>query len=152
MSLGSELVEIAMQMGGAEMPISASASFDGRTACATLTHWSPLAVSVQELGVTGVGSIGDLQQCAASLAGRLAYLSEPIRVLELDALARQAQLRSYPPKPIADGVEYFEIQLSQNGAATLRRYQQVSGLSRIEVPATMTLETLGRVTDDLVAI
>jgi CheY-like chemotaxis protein len=152
MPLGTELVEIAMQMGGAEMPITASASLDGRTACATLAHWSPLAVSVQELCVTSAGSIGDLQQCAASLANRLAYLSEPIRVLELDALARQAQLRSFPPKSITDVVEYFEIQLSQNGAATLRRYRQVSGQSRVEVPATMTLETLGRVVDDLAAL
>lgn len=149
MSLGTELVEIAMQMGGAEAPTSVSSSLDGRTASATLANWSPLAVSVRELGVTGVGSIGDLRQCATDLASRLAYLSEPIRVLELDTLARQVQLRSFPPKSIADGVEYFEIQLSQSGAVTLRRYRQVTGQSRVEVPATMTLETLGRAIDDL---
>jgi hypothetical protein len=151
MSLGNALIEQVIQMTGAEAPLSVTVSLAERTATATLLQWSPLAVSVQEIRVSGGASHAELNANAMRLAARLSYLAEPIRVLEVDAIAGEAQLRSSPPKKIDSGIEYFEIRFSKDGDIALRRYRQTGDESRCEIPAPMTLETLGRVVDDLAA-
>jgi hypothetical protein len=150
MSLGNALIEQILQMAGAEAPLSVAVSHADRTAGATLQMWSPLAVSLQEVRVSGAPSV-ELSASARKLAARISYLAEPITFLEIDDFAREAQLRSCPPKKIENGVEYFEVRMSQSGEIALRRYRQIGDASRCEIPAPMTLETLARVVDDLAA-
>lgn len=151
MSLGTTLAEQVTQLAGADAPLSVTVSAHGRSANAILLQWSPLAVSVQEVCVRGGAASGDLAQRADELAARLTYLAEPIRLLEIDRSAREAQLRSAPPKQIEQGVEYFEVRFSHAGAISFRRYRHLGGESRTEIPAAMTFETLIRVVDDLAA-
>jgi hypothetical protein len=149
MSLGQQLVQDVMQMGGAEMPLLLNASQLGRTAAASISQWSPLAVAVDMVNVSGGAPIGDLRQHAENLALRLNYLNEPIAVVEIDAVASSAQLRSSRPKPLTSAIEYFEVLVAKDGAASIFRYHHPVAQSRTEVPFTLTLETLARLVDDL---
>lgn len=149
MSLGEQVVQELMQMGGAELPLTIKTSVSGRSASAQFSQWSPLAVGVDLIQIEGNAATANLSDLAGQLAAKLNYLSEPIHVFEVDSQSSQAQLRSNPPKTLSDAVEYFEIRLASDGTRWLHRYRATPGGPRTSTPFTLTLEMLSRVIDDL---
>lgn len=148
-SMGEQLVQELMLMGGAEMPLSLQVRGESQVITATISQWSPLAVGLETLRVEGRPLQCPLEDVAAQLAQKLSYLNEPIRVFEIDTLSAEAQLRSKPPKTLREGVEYFEVWLGRGGNLSLTRYRNSADGPRTATPFTLTLETLIRVVDDL---
>src|SRR6185436_9635443 len=65
-------------------------------------------------------SIAELKQFSETLAGRLAYLLEPIRTVETDRNECVVQLRSNPPQRDEDATSYYEL-LARSGEISLCR-------------------------------
>jgi len=85
------------------------------------------------------------------LAARLTYLMEPLVVLEVDAQAGEAELRSQDPTSRGDRRSYYEVRLQNKGSLHLRRVAYDEQARRRQtVPCQMTLEVLDRLVDDLV--
>jgi len=84
------------------------------------------------------------------LAARLTYLMEPLVVLEVDAQAGEAELRSQSPTPRGDRRSFYEVRLRSEGTLLLRRiaFDQATQ-SRQVVSCQMTREVLERLVDDL---
>jgi hypothetical protein len=87
-----------------------------------------------------------------TLAARVNYLMEPLIVLEVDAEAGEAELRSKTPTPKGDRRSFYQIRLEAQGSLHLERiaFDETTRARQI-VPFQMTLEVLERLTDDLVA-
>jgi hypothetical protein len=86
------------------------------------------------------------------LAARLTYLMEPLVVLEVDAQAGEAELRSQTPTPRGDRRSFYEVRLRREGSLHLRRIGfDDATRSRQVVPCQMTVEVLERLADDLSA-
>jgi len=93
-----------------------------------------------------------LQQWADQIIQRLSYLEEPLTLLELDAGARIAQLRSVSPHQDEETLTYWEtmIQAEPHPRVKLTRYHWSPDGSAREVavyPATFGI--LGRIAQDL---
>jgi hypothetical protein len=77
---------------------------------------------------------------------------EPLVVLEVDAGAGEAKLRSQNPTPKGERRSFYEVRLRREGALSLRRISFDDATRRREViPCQMTLEVLERLADDLAA-
>lgn len=151
MSLGQQLAGELMQMGGAELPLALSTNGNEGSVSVVICQWSPLAVGVESIQVqSATGSIPS-RELGEKLAKKLNYLSEPVRVLEIDSASGAAQLRSDPPRRIDDSIEYFEVQIARGGAIRMQRFRTQSGGARASTAFTLTFDTLARVIDDLMA-
>lgn len=89
---------------------------------------------------------------AATIAGRLSYLEEPLAVWELSQAEGMAQLRSAPPQREGDAICYWELLLRTGEQVSVRlsRYRWQPTLTEralIEYPATFSL--LGRIATDI---
>lgn len=99
------------------------------------------------------GSPANVPEQAAEAVRRLTYLQEPLAVIESEDRRGRAILRSAAPRPAqAGGREYNEAILDGGGSISIRRYRAESGSRRKAVPANLSRDTLGRLTDDLVDI
>ena len=77
---------------------------------------------------------------------------EPLVVLEVDAEAGEAELRSQAPTPRGELRSFYEVRLRREGALQLRRVAFDDATRRRQaVPCQMTVEVLERLADDLVA-
>ena len=86
------------------------------------------------------------------LASRLTYLMEPLVLIEVDAQAGEAEMRSRAPTARADLRSYYEVRLGRAGTLRLRRIAfDATSRARRTIPCQMTLEVLERLADDLVA-
>ena len=91
-----------------------------------------------------------LAERGLAIANRITGLMEPLRVVEVDAPAAVAQLRSQTPATVGDGRAYYELLLEASGRATLRRYVGRSDEPRREpAPFTLTREALAKLIVDL---
>jgi hypothetical protein len=88
---------------------------------------------------------------AATVASRVTGLLEPLRLLEVTG--DTAQLRSSAPLGRGDELFYYEVTLSADGAACLRRYQssRQPGARRQSVAFSLTNEALAKLVADLIA-
>jgi hypothetical protein len=95
----------------------------------------------------------DLKAHAERLAGRVTGLLEPLKLIEVDAVRRTAQLRSEEPAQRGDELHYYELLLDGDGAALVRRYRAGrAGTPRREQEAfTLTHEALAKLVRDLTA-
>lgn len=85
------------------------------------------------------------------LVARLTYLMEPLVVLEVDAQAGEAELRSQTPTPRGERRSFYEVRLRREGSLHLQRVAFDEATRRRQVvPCQMTLEVLERMADDLV--
>ena len=57
-----------------------------------------------------------LQEWGTRLAGRVTYLMEPLKVIEIDTEGGEVQIRSQSPTPRADQRGYYEIRLFREGS------------------------------------
>jgi hypothetical protein len=75
---------------------------------------------------------------------------EPLKVIEVDSVGKQAQLRSESPLERGDKRFYYELLLSGLGVATLRRYQTDSGNGkRAQTTFALTHEALAKLAGDV---
>ena len=121
-----------------------------------LTASGPVGVAFDALDFAILGqadlSAGALRGWGDRLAARLTYLMEPLVVLEVDAEAGEAELRSQAPTARDDRRSFTEVRLRRDGTLHLRRLAFETATRRRGVVASqMTLEALERLADDLVA-
>ncbi len=93
-------------------------------------------------------SMSELQKACHQLAQRLAYLLEPIRVLEVDEARGAVQMRSQPPSQQDNCISYFELLARNSGEIQLIRYQKPPQQSREAIPSDVTFEVLERLAGD----
>jgi hypothetical protein len=115
-----------------------------------------LEVYDNSLTLNGDESRAYLERCAAELSQRVAYLEEPLTLVELDPAEGIAQLRSGAPLAEAsqDKAAYWELLVwsSPHPRTRLTRYQWQAGQREREAllyPATFV--TLGRLAKDIAA-
>ena len=101
-----------------------------------LRAWGPIGLSFDRLtyrcpGLSGV-SMSQLHDACSQLAQRLAYLLEPIRVLEIDEAQGAVQMRSQPPSQEEDCISYFEL-LARNKVFQFIRDRLTAIISKITV-------------------
>ena len=86
------------------------------------------------------------------LAARLTYLMEPLVVLEVDADAGAAELRSESPTARGEVRSYYEVRLGRDRSLRLGRVSfDAASRRRSPAPCQLTGEALERLADDLVA-
>jgi hypothetical protein len=96
-------------------------------------------------------TVQSLRAWGDRLAARLTYLMEPLVVLEVDAEAGEAELRSKSPSTREGVRSYYEVRLRRAGTLELRRVAfDAEDRSRRTVPCQLTREALERLADDLV--
>lgn len=93
-----------------------------------------------------------LQQWAESIAKNAAGLMEDLKVLEVDTVRNEAQLRSEEPSRKGPLAAYYEIMLQGLAKATVRRYQAdtAAGTKRTQVPFALTHEVLSALVSAIV--
>jgi hypothetical protein len=113
---------------------------------------TPLAATVYRLSVETpeLAAVDTrwLESASADLARRVNYLLEPVAPIEVDELGSVVQMRSNPPRKHEEGRIYYELLVSRGGSISLSRYEKRPGAVRTKIPAVLTHEVLGRLTDD----
>jgi hypothetical protein len=109
----------------------------------SFTHITVQDPRLLQADVDRLSEVGD------RLAGRLNYLLEPICPIEVDADQCVVQLRSSPPHRDEDVSSYYELLANRQGEISLRRFVKTPGDPRRNVAATITLEVLYRLIDDM---
>jgi hypothetical protein len=100
---------------------------------------------------TPVAPTASLKERAERLSQRITGLLEPLSLVEVDADASQAQLRSSPPRQHDDQLAYYELLLKAD-AAELRRFQvSRSGGRRQQIAFSLTHDCLAKLVSDLTA-
>jgi hypothetical protein len=93
-----------------------------------------------------------LRRSAERAASRLAYLEEPLFLLEFDPAEKLAQLRSNPPHQEGEALTYWELLTwaEPQPRASLARYRwQPNRQEREQIAYPVTFSTLGRLAQDL---
>ena len=151
MKLRDELLqELQSKLGQTQFLVAVS---DGpRTLKCQVEQCDPLGAAVTQLSLETAElasvDIAKLEAASQSLCQRVNYLLEPISPIETDADGCVVQMRSSPPQKNDTGRYYYELLLRRGGAVTLSRYEKQAGSARIQVPATLTHEVLGRLAED----
>jgi hypothetical protein len=88
---------------------------------------------------------------AERIAGRATGLLEPLKVVEVDPVRREAVLRSASPVERGEELYYYEVHLYGVGAATLSRYrsQRLGSAKREQVGFALTHEAVAKLAVDL---
>ena len=94
-----------------------------------------------------------LTQWAVRAVRRVTGLLEPLKLVEVDVTRSEALLRSERPSARGESVQYYELLLRGEHAATLRRYQapRTGPGKRQPVPFALTHETVAKLAADLTA-
>jgi hypothetical protein len=93
-----------------------------------------------------------LRAWADRLAGRVTYLMEPLKVLEVDAAGGEVHIRSQSPTARAEQRSYYELRLFKRGTLRMERctFDEASRRRR-RIPCQLTREVLERLADDIAA-
>jgi hypothetical protein len=140
--------------GSASPDVSAEA--DGALIEVSLTACGPVGFAFSSIQYSTVEplelSAEALRAWGHRLAARVTYLMEPLVILEVDAEAGVAELKSQAPTPRGELRSYYEVTLNSVGALRLHRVAFDEATRRRKpVNCQMTVEVLERLTDDLVA-
>lgn len=155
MSLSTAIVVALDNLAGAFNPAQAVSADEG-------THHITLDVTLAgPIGFSALGlefradgperTINELKDWADRVAARVTYLMEPLRVVEIDPVGVEVELRSAAPS-VRKGVRaFYEVRLRRAGTLNIARvvFDDVTRTRRDE-PFQMTREVLERLTDDLV--
>lgn len=111
-----------------------------------------LASTIDSLSVVNNGlkdaPIERIQEAAETLAERINYLPEPLRLIECDPTKEAFQLRSDKPVRIPSGLHYFELVVNRR-VATLTRFRQPANGRRQIISTIVTHEVLDRLIHDM---
>jgi hypothetical protein len=92
----------------------------------------------------------DVRKWADATAKRVSGLTQPLKVVEVDAIRKEAQLRSDTVLERGDKRLYHELLLNGLGHAVLRRFQTVNGTTgREQVTFAVTHEAVARLAEDV---
>jgi hypothetical protein len=123
-----------------------------RTLRCQLVQCDPLGAAITELalesGELATADISRLESASQSLCQRVTYLLEPIAPIEIDSTGCVVQMRSMPPRKDDNKHQYYELSLRRGGAVMLHRYEKQPSAARQIIPALLTHEVLGRLTED----
>jgi hypothetical protein len=93
-----------------------------------------------------------LQAWGQRLAGRVTYLLEPLKVLEIDAAGGEVHIRSQSPTTREERRGYYDVRLFRRGSLRMERYAfDEATRERRATPCQLTREVLERLADDLAA-
>jgi hypothetical protein len=95
----------------------------------------------------------DLKARADHVAAQVTGLLEPLKLIEIDALRRTAQMRSEEASQRGGDLHYYEVLLQDNGGASVRRYRgpRPGSPRREQQTFTLTHEALVKLIGDLAA-
>jgi hypothetical protein len=125
-----------------------------------------LALNLTALDTVGVGfaslefatttrpewSSDALRDWGTRLAGRVTYLMEPLKVLEVDAAGGEVDIRSQSPTTRNDHRSYYQVRLFKQGTLVMERRAFGDASRRPQtVACQLTREVLERLADDIVA-
>lgn len=151
MSLASQLVN-ELRAGAGQAPRSIVVAQGPRIMQCQALQCDSLAVTLHSLTLEtqelAGATVDQLKAASQDLAARVNYLLEPIAPIEADAEGCTVQMRSKPPAKDDDGRRYYELLLRRGGSAALTRYEKQPGQPRVQVPAALTHEVVGRLVDD----
>lgn len=86
------------------------------------------------------------------LAGRVTYLLEPLKVIEIDAQGGEVQIRSQSPTPRAEQRGFYEVRLYKQGLLLMQRFVfDDATRQRRQTACQLTREVLERLADDIAA-
>src|SRR5262249_6011764 len=86
------------------------------------------------------------------LAGRVSYLMEPLKVLEVDPAGGEVQIRSQNPTTRSEQRGYYEVRLFEDGTLRMERLAfDEATRQRRPIPCQFTREVLERLADDIAA-
>ena len=120
---------------------------DGWATTVTADRCDELGCLVWELNLRRDGSAGtDVKTWANAAAQRVTGLLEPLKIVEIDNIRNEAQLRSETPTQRGDKRFYYELLLRGNATALLRRYQV-----REQTAFALTHEVLAKLAGDVAA-
>jgi hypothetical protein len=142
---------------GRQILAEADESAEGWTAALTVDRADTVGCVLWELALQRrAGEPLDaaaLKSHSERLAGSVKGLLEPLKLLEVDELRREALMRSDGPTRRGQDVYYYEVKLRADNSLTLRRFRasMEPATKRDQVPFTLTHEAIGRVVDDLTA-
>jgi hypothetical protein len=93
-----------------------------------------------------------LRDWGTRLAGRVTYLMEPLKVVEVDAAGGEVDLRSQNPTTRNEHRTYYQVRLFKQGRLLMERrgFDEASRRPRT-VTCQLTREVLERLADDIVA-
>jgi len=157
MTLSRKIADAVESLTAAtEMPQVVEADAGSARLALNLTARGPVGIAFDGLDFALTDradlSADALRAWGERLAARLTYLMEPLVVLEVDAQAGEADLRSQAPTPRGELRSFYEVRLRREGSLKLRRVAfDVASRRRMAVPCQMTVEVLERLADDLVA-
>jgi hypothetical protein len=93
-----------------------------------------------------------LNEWGTRLAGRITYLMEPLKVLEIDSGGGEVQIRSQSPTTRDTERGYYEMRLFRQGMLRMQRFTyDAKAQKRRESPCQLTREVLERLADDIAA-
>ena len=89
---------------------------------------------------------------AERVANCVTGLVEPLKVIEVDDERNEAILRSTTPSKRGSLAQFYEVQLSGVGVATVKRFKAdtAAGTRREQVSFALTHEVIAKLADDLV--
>ena len=86
------------------------------------------------------------------LAGRVSYLMEPLKVLEVDPDGGEVQIRSQSPTTRSEQRGYYEVRLFKQGMLRMERFAfDEATRQRRPITCQFTREILERLADDFAA-
>lgn len=134
--------------------VGVTAETEGINVSLSLADYDRYSAALRTLKVSASqnGDKDYLRQCAKQVVRRVTYLEEPLELLELDAEAGLAQLRSRSPHQEGNERIYWEamIQIEPRPTASLTRYRWIpDGPERDMLVYPATFATLGRIAQDL---
>ncbi|QDU59975.1 hypothetical protein Pan216_08120 [Planctomycetes bacterium Pan216] len=93
----------------------------------------------------------ELAKRAEILCGKIVYLTEPLRQIELDPLSHSVLVRSSSPRVADEEITYYELLATGDRHTTLGRIRfDRSSRSRHHVEFLLSRDQLGMLIDDLV--
>ncbi len=153
----ADAVETHARTAGANIPGPIGAETEDHRIALRLIGGGPVGVAFDELTFAAINpdpslSGADLRAWGDRLATRLTYLMEPLVVLEVDAEAGSAELRSESPTTRGDVRSFYEVRLARDRSLRLGRVSfDTATRQRRPAACQLTGEMLERLTDDLVA-
>ncbi|MFO0887700.1 MAG: hypothetical protein U0790_00990 [Isosphaeraceae bacterium] len=155
MSLSTKIVAALDNLAGTFNPAQALSAREGdHQITLDLAVNGPVGFSALALEFLADGperTIDQLKDWADRVAGRVTYLMEPLRVVEIDPVGVEVELRSAAPSQRANTRAYYEVRLRRNGTLNLARvvFDNATRTRRDEA-FQMTRDVIERLTDDLV--
>jgi hypothetical protein len=92
-----------------------------------------------------------LRDWGSRLAGRVTYLMEPLKLLEVDAVGGEVDIRSQSPTTRDEHRSYYQVRLFKQGLVLERRGVDEASRRPKTVACQLTREVLERLADDIVA-